>query len=109
MTIRSTLTVLALFLIIILLNNDIAYAQSIDNSVSSNSSIKFNDYLDFSYLSFIIQMVIGGAVAGALAILAYYRKLTNLIFKFFNKTKKNLILIIKENNPHLKTVNYKYI
>ena len=88
MTIRSTLTVLALFLIIILLNNDIAYAQSIDNSVSSNSSVKFNDYLDFSYLSFIIQMVIGGAVAGALAILAYYRKLTNFIFKFFNKTKK---------------------
>ena len=33
-------------------------------------------------------MVIGGAVAGALAILAYYRKLTNFIFKFFNKTKK---------------------
>ena len=96
MTIRSTLTVLALFLIIILLNNDIAYAHSIDNSALSNSNIKFNDYLDFSYLSFIIQMVIGGAVAGALAILAYYRRLTNFIFKIFNKSRKKSDAINKK-------------
>tara|TARA_B100001996_G_scaffold373449_1_gene350945 strand:+ start:103 stop:396 length:294 start_codon:yes stop_codon:yes gene_type:complete len=88
MTKRSKLTVLTLFLIISLLDNDITYAHSIHDSLSSNSDIKFNDYLDFSYLSFIIQMVIGGAVAGALAILAYYRKFTNFLYKIFSKTKK---------------------
>ena len=89
MTKRSKLTVLTLFLIISLLDNDITYAHSIHDSLSSNSDIKFNDYLDFSYLSFIIQMVIGGAVAGALTILAYHRKFTNFLYKIFSKTKKN--------------------
>ena len=41
-------------------------------------------------------MVIGGAVAGALAILAYYRRLTNFIFKIFNKTRKKSDAINKK-------------
>ena len=60
---------------------------------NNNNQIHSNDYLDFSYISFVIQMIIGGAVAGAVALIAYYRKLSNFIFKLFNKdqneNKKN--------------------
>ena len=51
--------------------------------------LKSNDYLDFSYISFVIQLIIGGAVAGVLTLIAYYRKLTYFIYKLFNKNKKN--------------------
>ena len=53
----------------------------------NNNQIQSNDYLDFSYISFVIQMIIGGAVAGAVALIAYYRKFSNFIFKLFNKEK----------------------
>ena len=60
---------------------------------NSNNQIHSNNYLDFSYISFVIQMLIGGVVAGAVALIAYYRKFSNFIFKLFNKdqneNKKN--------------------
>tara|TARA_Y100000591_G_scaffold154649_1_gene133083 strand:- start:591 stop:878 length:288 start_codon:yes stop_codon:yes gene_type:complete len=54
---------------------------------NNNNQIHSNDYLDFSYISFVIQMIIGGAVAGAVALVAYYRKFSNFIFKLFNKNQ----------------------
>ena len=45
--------------------------------------------VNFSYISFVIQMIIGGAVAGAVALIAYYRKFSDFIFKLFNRNKKN--------------------
>ena len=34
-------------------------------------------------------MIIGGAVAGVVTLIAYYRKLSDFIFKLFNRNKKN--------------------
>jgi len=74
------------------LNLDTASANFVIQD-NNNNQIDSNDYLDFSYISFVIQMIIGGAVAGAVALIAYYRKFSNFIFKLFNKdqneNKKN--------------------
>tara|TARA_B100000073_G_scaffold174331_1_gene144238 strand:+ start:343 stop:630 length:288 start_codon:yes stop_codon:yes gene_type:complete len=74
------------------LNLDTASANFVIQD-NNNDQINSNDYLDFSYISFVIQMIIGGAVAGAVALIAYYRKFSNFIFKLFNKdqneNKKN--------------------
>ena len=53
-----------------------------------NNLLKSNEYLDFSYISFVIQLIIGGAVAGVLTLIAYYRKFSDFIYKLFNKNKK---------------------
>ena len=58
-------------------------------AVEEENNFISNDYLDFSYISFVIQMIIGGAVAGAVALIAYYRKFSDFIFKLFNRNKKN--------------------
>ena len=58
-------------------------------AIEEENNFISNDYLDFSYISFVIQMIIGGAVAGAVALIAYYRKFSDFIFKLFNRNKKN--------------------
>ena len=78
--------------IVAFLNFDTASANFLIQE-NNNNQIHSNDYLDFSYISFVIQMVIGGVVASAVALIAYYRKFSNFIFKLFNKdqneNKKN--------------------
>ena len=72
--------------IVAFLNFDTASANfSIQEN--NNNQIHSNDYLDFSYISFVIQMVIGGVVAGAVTLIAYYRKFSNFILKIFNKVQ----------------------
>ena len=73
-------------LCLFVLNSDITQANFSfqDRKISVQKS---NDYLDFSYISFVIQMIIGGAVAGTVALIAYYRKFSNFIFKFLSKNK----------------------
>mgnify|MGYP001173015558 CR=1 FL=1 len=77
-----------LFSISLLLIN---YETSSANFLAIEEKNNFisSDYLDFSYISFVIQMIIGGAVAGVVTLIAYYRKLSDFIFKLFNRNKKN--------------------
>ena len=83
---------LTIAFIVAFLNFDTASANFLIQE-NNNNQIHSNDYLDFSYISFVIQMVIGGVVASAVALIAYYRKFSNFIFKLFNKdqneNKKN--------------------
>ncbi len=71
----------------IFFNTNEIYALTL-NEVIEEKSIKNEEYLDFSYISFVIQMIIGGVVAGFIWIIAYYGKLMDFISKIFNKSKE---------------------
>ena len=68
----------------IFFNTNEIYALTL-NEVIEEKSIKNEEYLDFGYISFVIQMIIGGVVAGFIWIIAYYGKLMDFISKIFNK------------------------
>ncbi|MBH44946.1 MAG: hypothetical protein CL907_05035 [Dehalococcoidia bacterium] len=63
------------------------YAISFDGIIEENN-IANEEYLDFSYISFVIQMIIGGFVAGFITLIAYYGKFMNFISNLFNRSKK---------------------
>tara|TARA_B100001996_G_C18631353_1_gene581886 strand:- start:702 stop:947 length:246 start_codon:yes stop_codon:yes gene_type:complete len=71
----------------IFFNTNEIYALTL-NEVVEEKSIKNEEYLDFSYISFVIQMIIGGVVAGFIWIIAYYGKFMDFISKIFNKSKE---------------------
>ena len=86
MNTKIFLTFFSLSLIIFFNTNEI-YALTL-NEVIEEKSIKNEEYLDFGYISFVIQMIIGGVVAGFIWIIAYYGKLMDFISKIFNKSKE---------------------
>ncbi len=68
-------------------NTSQIYALSFDG-VIEESNISNEEYLDFSYISFVIQMIIGGFVAGFITLVAYYGKFMNFISNLFDRSKK---------------------
>ena len=86
MLFKSVIFILFSFSLFIL-NLEIISANFLQSNENSNP-IKSNDYLDFSYISFVIQLIIGGAVAGVITLIAYYRKFSDFIYSLFNKNKK---------------------
>jgi hypothetical protein len=87
MSTKIFLTFFSLSLIIFFNNNNEIYALTL-NEVVVEKSIKNEGYLDFSYISFVIQMIIGGVVVGVVWIVAYYGKLMDFISRIFNKSKE---------------------
>jgi len=82
----KTILILLAFTLFCVINIDTSYANYSIQEENINQ-LNSNDYLDFSYISFVIQTIIGGAVAGTVALIAYHRKLSNFIFNLFNKNK----------------------
>lgn len=80
------LTFFSISLIIFFNANEI-FALTLDEFIEEKS-ISNEEYLDFSYISFVIQIIIGGVVAGFIWLIAYYAKFIDSISRIFNKMKK---------------------